>query len=109
PLLFFHLCYHKAEQSGIPTGTALPTGTAKRDYSAKLLAECEALGAPFAEAPTLLALHEALARLGWDMQLDLLVRWPIQSPWIRHLTERARERYARLAEIAPELIVFVLR
>ena len=43
------------------------------------------------------------------MQLDLLVRWPRQTPWIRQLIERARERHDRLANVAPELIVFVLR
>mgnify|MGYP006908279383 CR=1 FL=1 len=109
PLVLFHLCYQKAEKSGLPTGVGLPTGEAKRDYAAKLRALAADEGAALPEPLTLAALHAELQRLGWDMQLDLLVRWPIQSPWITHLVDEARARYDAAAAAAPELIVFVFR
>ncbi len=109
PLVLFHLCYQKAERSGIPTGTELPTGKAKRDYGAKLRALAAEEGASLPEPLTLASIHEELIRLDWDMQLDALERWPLQSPWIARLVRDARERYEPIAAKIPEVLVFILR
>jgi hypothetical protein len=109
PLLMFHVCYHKAEGSGLKTGVGLPTGRCERDYAENLRACARETGGRLPEPITLQALHEELERTGWDMQLDLLVRWPRQTPWIQSLIARGRERLDALAKLCPELIVFVLR
>lgn len=109
PLVMFHLCYHKAEASGIPTGVDLPTGTGKSDYAAKLRALAAAEGAALPEPLTLASMHDELARRQWDLQLDLLARWPVRTPWINFLERRERERYERTAAVVPEVIVFILR
>jgi hypothetical protein len=112
-VVLFHLCYHKAEGSGIPPGCELsgakPGKPPKSDYAAKLrafaAAEAEALPDPL----TLTAIHNDLARRGFDMQLDLLVRWPLDTPWIKHLITEARVRYAEDAAKLPGIAVFFLR
>jgi len=109
PLVLFHLCYHKAEASGIPTGVDLPTGVGKYDYAAKLRAVARAEGAALPEPLTLAAIHDELTRLRWDLQLDLLARWPCRTRWINFLERRERERYERTAALVPEVIVFILR
>jgi hypothetical protein len=62
PLVLFHLCYHKAEASGIPTGVDLPTGVGKYDYAAKLRAVARAEGAALPEPLTLARCDELRAR-----------------------------------------------
>jgi hypothetical protein len=109
PLVLFHLCYHKAEASGLPSGVELPTAKAKKDYATKLRAFARSEGVELADPLTLTSIHEELVRRGWDMQLDLLARWPRRTPWIEHLEARERERYDRLAALLPEAIVFILR
>ncbi len=109
PLLLFHLCYQKAEASGIPTGTELATGEGKRDYAARLREVAAACGETLPEPLTLLSIDAWLRGRGFDMQLDLLARWPLQTPWIRHLRAAAEARTERLSAELPELIVFILR
>lgn len=113
PVVMFHLCYHKAEGSGIPPGCELPLRTLKHapksDYAAKLRAFAATEGEVLPEPLTLLAMHNELARRGFDMQLDLLVRWPLESPWIKHLIAVAKERYAADAAKLPGIAVFFLR
>ncbi|MCW5553375.1 MAG: hypothetical protein KIS67_14590 [Verrucomicrobiae bacterium] len=112
-VVMFHLCYHKAEGSGIPTGCELldanPGQPPKSDYAARLralaVAEAETLPDPL----TLTSIHNRLARRGFDMQLDLLVRWPLQSPWIKHLTSLAKADYAVNAAKLRGIAVFFLR
>jgi len=110
PLLMFHVAYHKAEGSGLPTGVdGLRTTACKRDYAANLRACAAESGGTLPEPLTLQSMHEELRRIGWDLQLDLLVRWPRQTPWIRSLIENARARYEPLGALVPNLLVFILR
>lgn len=110
PSLLFHLCYHKAEDSGIPTGCDdVPTGQGKRDYAQQLRAFAARTGERLPEPLTLAGIHEALEGRGWSMQLDLLARWPRQSPWIRHLKKAARARYEAAAAALPDVTVLILR
>jgi hypothetical protein len=111
--VLFHLCYHKAEASGIPPGCELsgskPGKPPKSDYAAKLRAFAAAEGETLPEPLTLTSIHNDLARRGYDMQLDLLVRWPLESPWIKHLIAEARSKYAADAAKLPGVAVFFLR
>ncbi len=111
--VMFHLCYHKAEGSGIPPGCDLVGPKSdkppKSDYAAKLRALAAAEGEKLPEPLTLAAIHEELARRGFDMQLDLLVRWPLDTPWIKHLIVQARAKYAADAAKLPGIAVFFLR
>ena len=112
-VVLFHLCYHKAEGSGIAPGCDLPKTKhhkpLKSDYSAKLRALAAAERESLPDPLTLTAIHHDLTRRGFDMQLDLLVRWPQQSPWIKHLTAVARANYAADAAKIPGIAVFFLR
>lgn len=114
-VVLFHLCYHKAEGSGIPPGCELPDALTdqhvKSDYASKLRALAAAEGETLPEPLTLLAMHNELERRGYDMQFDLLVRWPLgtRSPWIRHLIEIARAKYAADAARLPGITLFFLR
>lgn len=114
-VVMFHLCYHKAEGSGIPPGCELPVRKLehppKSDYAAKLRSLAAAEGERLPEPLTLLAMHDELGRRGFDMQLDLLVRWPLRlkSPWIKHLIAIARAKYAADAAKLPGITVFFLR
>jgi len=112
-VVLFHICYHKAEGSGIPPGCVLSGKKSekppKSDYAAKLRDLAAAEGERLSEPLTLTAIHNDLKRRGFDMQLDLLVRWPLQSPWIKHLTAAARAKYAAAAEKLPGMAVFFLR
>ncbi len=109
PMQLFHVCYQLAEESGLPTGVDLPTGNAQRDYAAWLREIALAEGVELPEPLTLASIHQELGRLGWDMQLDLLARWPRQSPWITHLLDSERARYAAIGTDLPYVIVFVFR
>ncbi len=112
-VVLFHLCYHKAEGSGIAPGCILSgtkSGkTPKSDYAMKLRKLAAAEGESLPEPLTLTAIHNDLTRRGFDMQLDLLVRWPQQSPWIKHLTAVARAKYVADAAELPGIAVFFLR
>jgi len=109
PAVLFHLCYHKAEDSGLPTGCAVPQGRGKRDYGAKLRSFAQEIGATVPDELTLTSIHDQLHALDGDMRLDLLERWPRQSPWIKHLTKVARKRHREAAKVLPGVVVFILR
>lgn len=108
--LLFHLCYQKAEESGIPTGVSgVPAGKGKRDYAALLTGVFATVGERLPEPLTLLALHEYLVARGRDMSFDLLVRWPRDTGWIRHLRSESRKRLAAQAARLPDVMVLILR
>ncbi|MCG3133214.1 MAG: hypothetical protein HMLKMBBP_00335 [Planctomycetes bacterium] len=111
PLVMFHLCYHKAEASGIPVGDGSPPPATppKSDYAAKLRALAAAEGEALPEPLTLRSVQEELVRRGWDMQLDLLARWPLRTPWIETLLAEAKRVREREAAAMPRVTVFLLR
>lgn len=109
PMSLFHACYRLAESSGLPTGVGLSTGAADRDVGGWLRRVAQAEGESLPTPLTLESIHADLQRRGWDMQLDLLARWPLQSPWITHLLDSERARYAAISVDLPYVIVFVFR
>ncbi|MCD6527970.1 MAG: hypothetical protein J7K75_13370 [Desulfuromonas sp.] len=108
--LAYHLVYHKGLESGIPSGCKLTTNPApKRPYQQKLEELGEKLQIPLPQPYTLLALHEYLKSVHWDMPYDLLERWPRQNDWQRFLIEREKTLLQPWAEKLPQLAVFFLR
>ncbi|NJN40444.1 MAG: hypothetical protein HC807_05845, partial [Gammaproteobacteria bacterium] len=52
---------------------------------------------------------DQLIGFGENMPLDLLVRWPRQTPWHQWLVEQEQESLRSWAETLPQLLVFFLR
>ncbi len=109
--LAYHLTYHKATTSGIPSGTddfpvSLP---AKRPYQELLERLGDSLQIELPKPYTLIGLHRYLQQHDWGMPYDLMVRWPKEKGWMRYLAEQEEEIFRPYAENDPDLIVFMLR
>lgn len=109
--LAYHLTYHKATTSGIPSGTdAFPVSLpAKRPYQELLEKLGDTLRIDLPKPYTLLGLHQYLQQQEWGMPYDLMVRWPKEKEWMRYLAEQEEEFFRPYAESDPDLIIFMLR
>ena len=109
--LVYHLIYHKALTSGIPTGVdGLESAkNPKKNYLNLLLCEAQTNQVHLPSEVTLLSLHEWLVENKWAVPYDLLPRWPIKCKFIEYLRERAFAEYKTMAQKYPGFIVFVLR
>ena len=109
--LAYHLIYHKALTSGIPSGVdSFPDPpSAKRPYRELLEQLGDSLGTPVPKPYTLIALHHHLQKTSWSMPYDLMVRWPKEKEWMRHLAASEEKTFTTYANKLPDLIVFLLR
>ncbi len=108
--LAYHLVYHKGLISGIPSGCHLQSEPQpKREYGRLLADVAKSARVKLDKPVTLLKLHEILKQHEWNMPLDLLARWPKQTPWHAWLLEREQESLKSWADTLPHLLVFFLR
>lgn len=109
--LAYHLTYHKALNSGIPSGVdSFPDPpSAKRPYRELLEQLGDSLDLPIAKPYTLTALHNYLQKTSWAMPYDLMVRWPQEKQWMRHLASSEEKTFTAYTDKLPELIVFLVR
>jgi len=109
--LAYHLTYHKALTSGIPSGvdSFADPPAAKRPYRELLEELGDQLSLPVTKPYTLTALHHYLQSESWAMPYDLMVRWPKEKEWMKHLSDTEEAAYQPYADQLPELIVFLVR
>jgi hypothetical protein len=106
----FHLCYHKGHRCGIETGCGVAHNpNPKSDYLGEALRLANVADIPMADDVTMLDMHNMLKQHGWNMPLDLLLRWPDQHPFLRELLSREEQIIKGDADRTKDLTVFVLR
>ncbi len=109
--LAYHLTYHKATSSGIPSGTdtfpeCLP---AKRPYRELLEQLGDSIQLDLPKPYTLTRLHHYLQHQGWGMPYDLMTRWPKEKEWMLYTAKQEEKIFRPHAERDPNLVVFLLR
>lgn len=111
--LAYHIVYHKGLQSGLPTGFANLEQQAPRnnrhDPKGTLLKLAEAVGEKLPEEFNLLQLHLWLKKRGWNMPLDLLLRWPRQHELLPQLYKYESDKLRQALGNHQNLCVYLLR
>lgn len=111
--LAYHLIYHKGLPSGFPTGfddlPQEPYESDRNDPLGTLKELSQKTGIPLPEPFNLLQLHLWLKRHGWNMPLDLLLRWPKRHRLLDRLYQYERETLRQQLEGRQNLCVYLLR
>lgn len=108
----YHLCYHKGHRCGLSGGEGidLPIASPSKDYAEELRKLASVAGGIALPEPlNLLTLHEFLKAKGWNMPVDLMVRWPDQHPFLTALQAHENSKVAPHVAAARDLTTFVLR
>ena len=108
----YHLVYHKATNSGIPMSEA-DRRPADARGAGRYMKEAERIAHVYDKKltlpRTLEGLYQYLTHAGWQMPLDLLMRWRVKDPWHRHIIEQELRDLLPWAQRLPELVCFVVR
>ena len=111
--LAYHLVYHKGLASGLPTGfpdlPQKPRESERHDPEATLRGLAAAIGEELPTELTILQLHLWLKQRGWNMPLDLLLRWPKPHPVLQRLYQYEREKLRKDLGGRQNLCVYLLR
>lgn len=111
--LAYHLVYHKGLPSGLPTGfpdlPRQPKESDRHDPEATLRELAAAIGEELPTELTMFHLHLWLKQRGWNMPLDLLLRWPKQHPMLERLYRYEREKLRKDLGGQQNLCVYLLR
>lgn len=111
--LAYHIVYHKGLQSGLPTGfddlAQQPPKTDRHDPQATLRQLASIVGEELPAELTMFHLHLWLKQRGWNMPLDLLLRWPKQHPMLERLYRYEREKLRQDMGGQQNICVYLLR
>ena len=111
--LAYHLLYHKGLASGLPTGfddlQQQPKESERHAPEATLRQLASAVGETLPEPFNLFQLHLWLKQRGWNMPLDLLLRWPNPHPLLNHLYRFESQRLRQDLGGRQNLCVYLLR
>lgn len=111
--LAYHLTYQKGLVTGIPSGFDDLTNDSKEkfkhDAEGTLRELAEKTSTPLPEELTLLNLHLWLKEKGWNMPLDLLLRWPHRHPLLEKLYLYEADNLRKALGEKKDLCVFILR
>lgn len=108
----YHLVYHKGAKSGIPMYEADGSpGIASRPNPYMQEAEriARAYDPDLTLPCTLERLYEFLVNAGWQMPLDLLMRWKVKDEFHQRIIARELGDLTEWSQRLPELVVFVIR
>ncbi len=106
----YHTIYHKGPLSGIESGLGVSMQlNPSRDYAAEVRGFAKVAGVAVPEPFTLRGFHNYLHGFGWNMAIDLLLRWPSVNPVIGALITYERNRNALLLQSTNDISVFVMR
>ena len=111
--LAYHLVYHKGQASGFPTGfpdlPQQPKESDRHDPEGTLRNLANACGMELPRDLTLLNLHLFLKSHGWNMPLDLLLRWPKRHALLDSLYKHESQELRKALNGHQNLSVYLLR
>ncbi|MBR4221695.1 MAG: hypothetical protein IKR81_11090 [Victivallales bacterium] len=111
--LAYHLVYQKGLASGFPTGFSdlaqQPKESERHDPEGTLRQLAKAVGETLPEEFNLLQLHLWLKKRGWNMPLDLLLRWPRQHELLPRLYKYESDSLRQALGNRQNLCVYLLR
>jgi hypothetical protein len=111
--LAYHLVYQKGLATGFPTGFEdLPQENKesdRHDPEGTLRVLADAVGETLPNDFNLLQLHQLLKKRGWNMPLDLLLRWPRQHVFLEYLYKYEREKLKKALGSHQNISVYLLR
>ncbi len=111
--LTYHIVYHKGLQSGLPSGFSdlpqQPPKNNRHDPEGTLRQLAKAVGETLPEEFNLLQLHLWLKKRGWNMPLDLLLRWPRQHELLPRLYKYESDSLRQALGNHQNLCVYLLR
>ena len=111
--LIYHLIYHKGLSSGLPTGfpdlPQHPKESDRHNPEATMRELAAAIGEELPTELTIFNLHVWLKQFGWNMPLDLLLRWPNRHPILERLYRYERDKLKKDLGDQQNLCVYLLR
>ena len=111
--LAYHFCYHKGLASGLPSGfDDLPRQNKesdRHDPEGTLRHLASVVGETLPEPFDMFQLHLWLKQRGWNMPLDLLLRWPEPHPLLKNLYHYEAQRLRQDLGGRQNLCVYLLR
>ena len=111
--LAYHIVYQKGLASGFPTGfDDLARGekqSDRHDLEGALRTLADTVGEKLPDDFNLFQLHLWLKERGWNMPLDLLLRWPKQHPFLEHLYKYESAKLRQALGGRQNLCVYLLR